>query len=101
MLLPSLGSQYPDMLYDVECAEDFNLGKVTDFDCVGVKALNSKLLEVRSSSIRQYNLFFAICVASEIGSYPFISIKQSWAGNCGIPSGKQVRILRCHQVARI
>ena len=36
MLMPSLGSQYPDMLYDVLNAEEFNKGKITDFSLVGV-----------------------------------------------------------------
>ncbi len=56
MLMPSLGSKYPDMLYDVECAEDFNLGKVEDFNCVGVKALDPKLLEVKLRNPAPYFL---------------------------------------------
>ena len=46
MLMPSLGSKYPDMLYDVVGAEDFNKGKITDFSEVGVKALNQTTLQV-------------------------------------------------------
>ena len=46
MLMPSLGSKYPDMLYDLVGAEDFNKGKITDFSEVGVKALNQTTLQV-------------------------------------------------------
>ena len=34
MLMPSLGSQYPDMLYDVVNAENFNKGIIKDFSKV-------------------------------------------------------------------
>ena len=46
VLTPSLGSQYPDMLYYLVGAEDFNTGVITDFSEVGVKALDNKTLEV-------------------------------------------------------
>ena len=46
MLLPSLGSKYPDMLYDVVNAEEFNKGLIEDFNLVGVKAIDSKTLKV-------------------------------------------------------
>ena len=46
MLMPSLGSQYPDMLYDVVNAENFNKGIIKDFSKVGVQALDSKTLKV-------------------------------------------------------
>ena len=46
MLMPSLGSQYPDMLYDIVNAENFNKGKIKDFSKVGVQALDSKTLKV-------------------------------------------------------
>ena len=47
VLTPSLGSQYPDMLYYVEGAEDYNTGVITDFSKVGVKALDEKTLLVQ------------------------------------------------------
>ena len=47
VLTPSLGSQYPDMLYYVEGAEDFNTGVISDFSEVGVKAIDDKTLEVK------------------------------------------------------
>ena len=47
MLTPSLGSKYPDMLYDVVNAEEFNQGLITDFTKVGVKALSSQKLLVK------------------------------------------------------
>tara|TARA_Y100000590_G_scaffold211264_1_gene239390 strand:- start:3239 stop:4843 length:1605 start_codon:yes stop_codon:yes gene_type:complete len=46
MLTPSLGSKYPDMLYDVVNAEEFNKGTIKDFSKVGVKAINEKELLV-------------------------------------------------------
>ena len=46
MLLPSLGSKYPDMLYDVVNAEEFNKGIITDFSQVGVKAIDRLTLKV-------------------------------------------------------
>ena len=49
VLLPSLGSKYPDMLYDVVNAEEFNKGKIVDFSKVGVKALDNNTLEEPSA----------------------------------------------------
>ena len=43
MLMPTLGSKYPDMLYDVVNAEEFNKGLIDDFSLVGVKAIESSL----------------------------------------------------------
>ena len=42
VLMPTLGSKYPDMLYDVVNAEEFNKGLIDDFSLVGVKALDAK-----------------------------------------------------------
>jgi oligopeptide transport system substrate-binding protein len=46
ILTPTLGSRYPDMLYAVKNAEEFNKAQISDFDLVGVKALDFKTLEV-------------------------------------------------------
>jgi oligopeptide transport system substrate-binding protein len=46
ILTPSLGSQYPDMLYYLKGAEDFHQGKTTDFSDVGVSAINDHELRV-------------------------------------------------------
>ena len=46
MLMPSLGSKYPDMLYDVVNAENFNKGKIDDFSLVGVKSIDDQTLQV-------------------------------------------------------
>ena len=56
MLLPALGSQYPDMLYDVVNAEQFNKGDITDFNLVGVKALDAKTLKVNLKNPAPYFL---------------------------------------------
>ncbi len=36
----------------------------------------SKLLFIKTSSVKQYSYFFSLCISAEIGSLPFISIKQ-------------------------
>ena len=56
MLTPSLGSKYPDMLYDVVNAEEFNKGIVTDFTKVGVKSLGIKKLLVELKNPAPYFL---------------------------------------------
>ena len=54
VLLPSLGSQYPDMLYDIKNAELFNKGEITDFNEVGVKAINDYQLQVTLANPAPY-----------------------------------------------
>ena len=56
MLTPSLGSKYPDMLYDVVNAEEFNKGIITDFTEVGVKSLGIKKLLVKLKNPAPYFL---------------------------------------------
>ena len=46
ILTPSLGSQYPDMLYYVVNAEEFHTGSLNDFSKVGVKAIDDLILQV-------------------------------------------------------
>lgn len=47
ILTASLGSQYPDMLYYLEGAQEYHTGQNNDFSSVGVKALDSYTLEVK------------------------------------------------------
>ena len=47
ILTASLGSQYPDMLYYLEGAQEYHTGKNNDFDTVGVKAIDAHTLEVK------------------------------------------------------
>ena len=47
ILTASLGSQYPDMLYYLEGAQEYHTGKTNDFDTVGVKAIGTHTLEVK------------------------------------------------------
>jgi len=47
ILTASLGSQYPDMLYYLEGAQEYHIGQNNDFSSVGVKALDSHTLEVK------------------------------------------------------
>lgn len=45
-LLPETASKYSSQFYFIENAEDFNNGKITDFDLVGVKAPDQRTLVV-------------------------------------------------------
>jgi len=47
LLDPKTAAEYAYFLYDVEGAEDYNTGKVTRSDSVGVRALDDHTLEVR------------------------------------------------------
>jgi len=47
VLDPATGGDYAYSLYDVENAEEYNTGKITDPDMVGVRALDDRTLEVR------------------------------------------------------
>ena len=46
ILTPSLGSEYVEMLFYIEGAEDFYKGRSSDFGTVGVKALDDFTLEI-------------------------------------------------------
>ena len=46
MLTPSFGAQYADNLFILKSAEDYYHGKITDFDQVGVKALDPHTLRI-------------------------------------------------------
>ena len=50
ILTASLGSQYPDMLYYLEGAEEYHTGKITDFNEVGIKAIDAHTLKVNLKS---------------------------------------------------
>ena len=54
VLMPSLGSKYPDMLYDIVNAEEFNKGLIGDFNLVGVKAVDEKTLQVNLKNPAPY-----------------------------------------------
>ena len=47
LLSPLTGAAYAYFLFDIENAQAFNQGKITNFDQVGVKALDDLTLEVR------------------------------------------------------
>ncbi|MBV9645192.1 MAG: peptide ABC transporter substrate-binding protein [Verrucomicrobia bacterium] len=46
MLTPSFGAQYAENLFILKGAEDYYSGKITDFDQVGVKALDDRTLRI-------------------------------------------------------
>ena len=54
ILTPTLASQYAYMLYPLENAEAYNTGKITDFNQVGVKALDEHTLEVKLNAPTPY-----------------------------------------------
>jgi oligopeptide transport system substrate-binding protein len=46
MLTPALGAKYADMLYFLKGAQDFNLGKTSDFSTVGVEVVDPLTLRL-------------------------------------------------------
>ena len=66
ILTPSLGSQYPDMLYYVAGAADYHQGITTDFSTVGVTALSDHELQV---TLNNPTPFF-IKLLSHYSTYP-------------------------------
>lgn len=55
-LLPNLGNQYAYSLYVIKNAEAFHKGDISDFNEVGVKALDKQTLEVTLGSFTPYFL---------------------------------------------
>jgi len=55
-LTPSLASEYAYMLFVMKGAEDFNTGKLTDFDQVGAEALDDHTLQITLNSPTPYFL---------------------------------------------
>lgn len=66
ILTPSLGSQYPDMLYYVKGAAEFHQGITDDFSKVGVKAINDHELRVELNNPTP----FFILLLSHYSTYP-------------------------------
>ncbi len=56
MLSPKLASEYSYMLYVMKNAEAYNKGKITDFDAVGVKALDRLTLQITLNAPTAYFL---------------------------------------------
>lgn len=55
-LQPALGSQYVFMYFPIKNAEAYFRGEVSDFDAVGVKALNNKTLRIELANPTPYFL---------------------------------------------
>ena len=55
-LAPSLASEYAYMLYVMKGAEEFNTGKITDFDQEGVKAVDDHTLRITLNAPTPYFL---------------------------------------------
>ena len=72
ILTPSLGSQYPDMLYYVKGAAEFHQAKTDDFSTVGLKAINDHELQVE---LKNPTPFF-IRLLSHYSTYPVNSISR-------------------------
>jgi oligopeptide transport system substrate-binding protein len=67
ILTPTFGSQYVDHLFVMKGAEDYFKGKITDFDQVGVKALDDHTLRIELVgptpyllSLLQYHAWFPV-----------------------------------------
>lgn len=60
ILMPSLGAQYSYMLYPLTNAEAYNMGKITNFDEVGVKALDNFTLQLTLHAAAPYLLSMMI-----------------------------------------
>ncbi|MDQ6632269.1 MAG: peptide ABC transporter substrate-binding protein [Verrucomicrobiota bacterium] len=56
MLSPGLASEYAYMLHVMKGAEDYNTGKIKNFDQVGVKALDDYKLEIQLNNPTPYFL---------------------------------------------
>ena len=56
ILTPSLGSQYPDMLFYIEGAEEYHAGKISNFNEVGIKAIDKYTLKVNLKSATPFFL---------------------------------------------
>ncbi len=61
-LLPSLGNQYAYMIFPVKNAEEFNTGKITDFNQVGFKVVDERTLQITLHSPTPY--FLALIIHS-------------------------------------
>lgn len=68
VLNPETASQYSYMLYYIKNATPYNTGDLTDFNEVGVKALDEKTLEVTLEAPTDY--FLECLVISEYGPLP-------------------------------
>jgi len=54
LLNPETAADYAYFLYDIKNAKEYNLGKISDFNLVGVKALDSKTLEIILTGRKSY-----------------------------------------------
>ena len=68
VLAPETASQYAYMLYVIKNATAYNVGELTDFEQVGVKALDEKTLEVTLEAPTDY--FLEMLVIPQYGALP-------------------------------
>ena len=68
VLNPATASQYAYMLYVIKNATQYNVGELTDFEQVGVKALDEKTLEVTLEAPTDY--FLEMLVIPQYGALP-------------------------------
>jgi oligopeptide transport system substrate-binding protein len=86
VLDPAFASKYVEQLYYVENAEAYNNGKITDFDRVGVKALDPLTLQVRLANPTPF--FLDLCAFQTLMPVHLRSIAR-W-GDDWIKPGKLV-----------
>ena len=56
LLNPKTAADYAYFLYDIKNAKEYNLGKISDFNLVGVKALDDKTLQIVLTGRKSYFL---------------------------------------------
>tara|TARA_B100000959_G_C14995439_1_gene629998 strand:+ start:6380 stop:7939 length:1560 start_codon:yes stop_codon:yes gene_type:complete len=56
LLNPKTAADYAYFLYDIKNAKEYNLGKISDFNLVGVKALDGKTLQIVLTGRKSYFL---------------------------------------------
>ncbi|MES2308706.1 MAG: peptide ABC transporter substrate-binding protein [Verrucomicrobiota bacterium] len=72
-LNPLMASKYAELLYPIARAEDYNKGKVDDFNLVGVHALDLQTLEVKLENPTPF--FLDLCSMPTLYPVHFLSLK--------------------------
>jgi oligopeptide transport system substrate-binding protein len=72
-LNPLMASKYAELLYPIHRAEDYNKGKIDDFNLVGVHAVDPQTLEVRLENPTPF--FLDLCSMTTLFPVHFPSLK--------------------------
>lgn len=85
-LNPLMASKYAELLYPIENSENYNKGKIDDFDQVGAHALDSRTLEVKLENPTPF--FLDLCSMPTLYPVHFPSLKSE--GRDWIKPGKLI-----------